>query len=332
MVDKTSVITFIAMGTVNTITLFNQVSDEVKVAVFQLVNELENKFTVNRAQSEVMSINDAAGKKPVAVSDDVFELIQRAVAAGLLPDSGFNPAIGNLTKLWKKCLTDRILPSPAQISSAMKAISPRNIKLNAEQKTVFLTQADMSIDLGAIAKGYIADQIATLLAEYHIYSGIIDLGGNIVVIGNSPKNPQGIWKVGIQKPFAKRGLYAGIVSVRNKSVVTSGNYEKYTEINGKQYHHIIDPRTGYPFEGPLDSVTIISDNSIEGEILSTLLYFHGLKQGLKLIQNAPHFFTSSYLGAVFISKDKKIYLSQNLINKFKLVCSDYELGENHRFC
>lgn len=314
-----SVITFIAMGTVNTVTLFGPANNDVKIAVFQLVKTLEDKFTVNRPHSEVMSVNDSAGVSPVRVSDEVFELIRRAVDAGLQPNSGFNPLIGSLTRLWKQSLSDGILPSRAQISVALNRINPHDVLFNDAQRTVFLTRTGMSMDLGAVAKGYIADRLQQLLARHRIYSGIIDLGGNVMTVGESPNHPQGQWRVGIQLPFAERGRYVGIVAVKNKSVVTSGNYEKYTEIDGKQYHHIIDPHTGYPFESRLDSITIISDDSTEGEILSTQLYFKGLEESLKFLENRPHF------SAVFITRDKKIYLSKNLLNSFKLVNSDYQL-------
>ncbi|WP_439290835.1 FAD:protein FMN transferase [Lonepinella koalarum] len=319
MVEK-SVMTFIAMGTVNTITVFTPIVDEIKVAVYQLVKNLEDKFTVNRPYSEVMSINQAAGLSPVQVSSDVFDLIQQATLASLAPNSGFNAVIGSLTRLWKTSFQQHHLPTEQNVAQSLKLINPHDIVLDAKKQTVFLSKAGMQFDLGAIAKGYIADRLVQLLAQYQIYAGIIDLGGNVIAFGEASHNTQGQWKVGIQQPFAKRGQYVGIVAVKNKSIVTSGNYEKYTEIQGKSYHHIIDPNTGYPFESQLDSVTIISDRSVEGEILSTQVYFKGLEDGLKFIEKIPHF------AAIFISKDQKVYVTSNLVSSFKLVSSDYELA------
>ncbi len=247
--------------------------------VFRLIKQYEDLLTVNRAHSQVMDINHAAGQHPVTVSRPVFDLIRCAKAASLLKDSAFNLAIGPLVKRWKIGFQGDSVPPADEIAALLRLTDPHEVLLDeAEQQPVFLTRAGMEIDLGAIAKGYIADRVRDYLRKEGAELGLINLGGNIQTLGTPPHQPQG-WGVGLKKPFAGDALI-GTMQVENLSVVTSGTYERYFEHNGRRYHHILDPRTGYPLDNELDSVTIISKDSIDGDIWTTLMYGMGVEKGL----------------------------------------------------
>ena len=267
------------MGTTVSLKLFVENLTAVS-AVFNAIEQLEAQLTVNRYHSEVMGINHAAGKQPVAVSKLVFDLISQAKAASLLPDSKFNLAIGPLVKLWKIGFNGRSIPEKDEIARRLTLTNPNHIDLNRTNQTVYLAKAGMEIDLGAIAKGYIADIIKLLLAQYNIFQAIINCGGNVLTIGYSPITADKQWHIGLKRPFAEANNLLGIIHVEDKSVVTSGIYERYFIFNDQLYHHILDPHTGYPLNNELHSVTIISDNSLTGDIYSTIFYGLGIRQGL----------------------------------------------------
>ncbi|PIT34803.1 FAD:protein FMN transferase [Snodgrassella alvi] len=306
------------MGTTVSLKLFVENLTAVS-AVFNAIEQLEAQLTVNRYHSEVMSINHAAGKQPVAVSKLVFDLISQAKAASLLPDSKFNLAIGPLVKLWKIGFNGRSIPEKDEIARRLTLTNPNHIDLNRTNQTVYLAKAGMEIDLGAIAKGYIADIIKLLLAQYNIFQAIINCGGNVLTIGYSPITANKQWHIGLKRPFAEANNLLGIIHVEDKSVVTSGIYERYFIFNDQLYHHILDPHTGYPLNNELHSVTIISDNSLTGDIYSTVFYGLGIRQGLSELKKKQN------IGVIFVTRDKKIIIQSNQHFTFELTADDYQL-------
>lgn len=306
------------MGTTVSLKLFVENLTAVS-AVFNAIEQLEAQLTVNRYHSEVMGINHAAGKQPVAVSKLVFDLISQAKAASLLPDSKFNLAIGPLVKLWKIGFNGRSIPEKDEIARRLTLTNPNHIDLNRTNQTVYLAKAGMEIDLGAIAKGYIADIIKLLLAQYNIFQAIINCGGNVLTIGYSPITADRQWHIGLKRPFAEANNLLGIIHVEDKSVVTSGIYERYFIFNDQLYHHILDPHTGYPLNNELHSVTIISDNSLTGDIYSTVFYGLGIRQGLSELKKKQN------IGVIFVTRDKKIIIQSNQHFTFELTADDYQL-------
>ncbi|MCO6513178.1 MAG: FAD:protein FMN transferase [Snodgrassella sp.] len=291
-------------------------------AVFNTIEALETRLTVNREHSEVMSINHAAGKHPVTVSKLVFDLIQQAKAASLLPYSRFNLAIGPIVKLWKIGFNGHSIPPADEITHRLSLTSPHLIELDQTNHSVYLAKAGMEIDLGAIAKGYIADITKLVLAQYNIHQAIINCGGNVLTIGSSPLTSSQEWHIGLKRPFAAANSLLGILHVQNKSVVTSGIYERYFIFNEQLYHHIIDPFTGYPLDNELQSVTIISDNSLTGDIYSTILFGFGVRHGLNELEKHKN------MGAIFVTKDQKIFIKSNQHFQFELLADDYELCQS----
>lgn len=285
--------------------------------VFRLIKQYEDLLTVNRAHSQVMDINHAAGQHPVIVSRPVFELIRCAKATSLLKDSAFNLAIGPLVKRWKIGFRGDSVPPADDIAALLAITRPEDVILDEAQSSVFLARAGMEIDLGAIAKGYIADRVRDNLHKEGTERGLINLGGNIQTLGS----PEGGWSVGLKKPFVS-GALIGAMTVENRSVVTSGTYERFFEQNGKRYHHILDPRTGYPLDNALDSVTIVSKESIDGDIWTTLMYGMGIEKGCAVLRSRPD------IEAIFVTKTKEVVISSMHHFRFTLLDNTYRVTDS----
>ena len=286
--------------------------------VFRLIAQQENLFTVNRVQSEVMAINHAAGERPVTVSPAVFNLIQVAHTVSTLPDSAFNFAIGPIVKRWKIGFQGNSVPAAADITALLPLTNPHQVVLDAAAQSVYLPQRGMEIDLGAIAKGYIADRVQQWLRQQGVTQALINLGGNVQTLGAPLHEPQG-WQIGLKKPFADDNALLGVIEVREKSVVTSGIYERYFEQQGRCWHHIFDPRTGYPLDNELLSVTVISDRSLDGDIYTTLLYGMGTEQGLNWLAS------QSDIDAIFVTRDRQIVCSSPRHYRFRPADTTWKL-------
>lgn len=282
--------------------------------VFRLIKRYEDLLTVNRAHSQVMDINHAAGKHAVAVSRPVFELIRCAKAASVVKDSAFNLAIGPLVKRWKIGFQGDSVPPADEIAALLNITRPEDVVLDEASSSVLLAKAGMEIDLGAIAKGYIADRVRDYLRNEGAELGLINLGGNVQTLGS----PDGGWSIGLKKPFAGDALI-GAITVENRSVVTSGTYERYFEQNGRRYHHILDPRTGYPLDNELDSVTLISKDSIDGDIWTTLMFGMGVEKGCAALRARPD------IEAIFVTKTKEVVLSSEHHFRFTLLDDGYRV-------
>lgn len=308
------------LGTIVSLTIYEANETAVK-AVFATIKILEDKLTVNRPQSEVMSINMAAGKHAVEVSRPVFDLIAQALQISLQPNCYFNCAIGALVKLWQIGFKGQQVPTDEQIKQHLLLTNPRDIELNTDNHSIFLKRKGMQIDLGAIAKGYIADVIKEVLVKHNIHQAIINLGGNVLTIGDSPLSDDKCWHVGLKKPFSDNQELIGIINVNNKSVVTSGIYERFFYQNNRLYHHILNPLTGYPLDNELESVTIISKSSLEGDIYSTILYGLGVSKGCEYLQR------HSNLAAIFLLKNKTIVLANTDNFYFQLLDKQYQVKQ-----
>ncbi|HCM5082388.1 TPA: FAD:protein FMN transferase [Klebsiella aerogenes] len=281
--------------------------------VFQLIKRYEDLLTVNRAQSQVMNINHAAGRHPVTVSRPVYQLIKCAKAASMVRDSAFNLAIGPLVKLWRIGFQGHSVPSAADIAARLPLTRPQDVILDDEKQSVWLAQAGMEIDLGAIAKGYIADRVRDYLGQQGIEQALINLGGNVHTLGE--------WAIGLKTPFAAAQELIGSIAVSGQSVVTSGTYERYFEQDGKRWHHILDPRSGYPLDNELDSVTVISADSLDGDIWTTLLYGLGVEKGCAALRQRDD------IEAIFVTKNRDVILSSPQRIRFQLLDSGYQITD-----
>lgn len=233
-------------------------------------------------------------------------------------------AIGPITDLWRIGFDDARKPTQKEIDEALNHVDYTKIQFNDDKQTVYLEEKGMALDLGAIAKGYIADEVADVLKEQGVTSAVIDLGGNVLVVGHSWLGENEDWNIGIQDPNSARGTILGAIKESDKTVVTSGIYERYLEVDGKRYHHIFDSRTGYPYENELASVTIITEKSIDGDGLSTVAFDKGVKEGLAYIESN----TPSGTDAIFVTKEDRVYVTKDIEGLFQLnEESGYTLGD-----
>ncbi|WP_027108785.1 FAD:protein FMN transferase [Lacticigenium naphthae] len=309
------------MGTVANIKVYNKDKEEVVAKAFERVKELDAKIDINNEQSEVSKINEQAGIEPVEVSEDIFQLIEKAYYYSEESDGGFDLTVGPITELWHIGYDDARLPDQKEIDAALELVDYELVELNEEEQTVFLPIEEMRLDLGAIAKGFITDEVVKVLGSNGVDTAIIDLGGNIFVMGNSPRGEEESWNVGIQDPFEARGEIIGILPVIDRSIVTSGVYERNLEVDGQLYHHLMNPQTGYPFDNDLAGVSIVTESSVEGDGLSTAIYAMGIEKGLEYINKQEK------TEAIFVTKDKKVEVSQGYADSFKLSNEDFSFIE-----
>lgn len=307
------------MGTVVTVKIYDKDKEEILDIAFERINELADKISSEEENSEISTINENAGIKSIEVSDDVYRLIEIAKEHSHLADGKFDFSVGPLTNLWHIGFPDARKPGQSEIDAILPLIDYQSVILDEKRQTIFLTEKGMALDLGAIAKGFITDEVVTVLEENNVTTAIIDLGGNIFVLGNHPSGEA--WTVGIQDPNATRGATIGKVKRSNESIVTSGIYERYLEVEGERYHHLLNPDTGYPFTNDLAGISIITNSSTDADALSTTAFSKGIEEGIYFIQE----FTEAE--AIFISHDKKVYTTKGLKGKFELTNEQYEMGE-----
>lgn len=308
------------LGTVVEITLYDHQDEKIIDKAFSRISEIESEMTINNAEtSEIIALNNAAGKSEVTLTPDTFYVVEKGKYYSELTKGKFDITVGPVVKQWNIGTDYAAVPDPAELAKAVSLVDYTKLVLNKDKLTARLEDEGMKVDLGAIAKGYSADEVARILKENGVQHAIINLGGNVMTIGGNPKGTP--WKIGIQDPFNPRGDFLGIVTVENKTVVTSGTYERYFEANGKKYHHILDTATGYPVENNLYSTSIITDKSIDGDGLSTTTLLLGLEDGMKLIESLDN------VEAIFVTGDKKVYVTSGLKDIFTITNSEFQLVE-----
>jgi thiamine biosynthesis lipoprotein len=268
----------------------------------------EEVFSANSDHSQLAMLKKEAGLSPQKVDGELYELIKTGKKYSLCENSFLNIAIGPLIKLWRIGFTGAHVPERESIENALELLKPENIQLDDEEKTVYLLKKGMEIDLGAIAKGYFADKVMELFKENGAVSAMVDMGGNVLVFGESPSEG-GDWKVGIQNPFLPRGNAAALVKIRDQSVVTSGIYERMLDKEGSKYHHIFNSKTGYPIESNVASLTVIADRSLDCDIYTTKLF------GLDAASIIHRVNRMKDMSAVVITVEGELACTDNLIGR-----------------
>lgn len=307
----------ILMGTTVTVSLYDSNDEAILDKVFNKVKELEATLSINENGTLVDEINEEAGIKPVKVDDDTYNIVKKGLEYAKLSNGLFDISIGPIVKLWNIGLPEARVPSQEEIDEKLPLVGYNDIEIDDVNKTIFLKRKGMMIDLGGIAKGYTADVISNILTDEGVKSAIIDLGGNVFTHGKKVTGDD--WKVGIQNPFTERGGIVGTITTSNKSVVTSGIYERYIEQDGIKYHHILNPFTGYPYDNEIAGITIVSDKSVDGDALSTSVFAMGVDKGMNFVN------TLDGIDAIFITKDYKVYITDGLKSIFTLTNSDFSL-------
>ena len=277
------------MGSVFQITLVDSDSisahQNINKAILE-IERIENLISEWRPQTQISQVNQNAGIKPVKVDKEVFELTKKAIWFSEISNGAFDISIVAMDKIWKFDGTMEKLPSKKAIRNSIVNVNYKNIVLDSINSTIFLSKKGMKIGFGSIGKGYAADKARKLLQESGIIAGIINAAGDIATWGTQINgNP---WRIGVNNPLETGETIEILEFSGNNAVTTSGNYEKYAEINDKRYSHIINPKTGYP-STELISVTIIGPNAEMCNGFSTSIMVLGLEKGIKLINKFPDY-------------------------------------------
>lgn len=264
------------------ISVYSNQSEKVLKGSFDLCEELENTFSRTKEGSELYKVNHRRDSS-VTLSDDLAKVVQEGIDFYEISDGDFDITIAPLLELWDFKNIDAVVPDQELIKDAVDKVDGSAIHLSGNVLT--FDREDTEIDLGALAKGYAADKLKEYLVEQGVESAMINLGGNVLAVGEKPDgNP---WKVGVQKPFAERGETSEVLEVKDRSVVSSGIYERYFEQDGILYHHILNPQTGYPVDTGFSQVTIISESSLLGDALSTVCLLAGPERAEEITGRFP---------------------------------------------
>lgn len=304
---------FFAMDTFMSITAYGeseQAAQDTAVQLEQRINALEPALSRTREDSDLYRLNHAGGAA-CEVSEDTYAAIEAAVQFAEWTGGAFDPTMAPLTDLWGINTDHAHVPAQAEIDAALTHVGYQNIELLGNNQVRLLNGAQL--DLGGIGKGFATDAAAAMLDGTR---GVLaTLGGNIGAYGENPNRDSGNWVVGIADPDDNAAFIA-TVEVRGLSVVTSGDYERYFEQDGKRYHHIFDPATGYPADSGLRSVTVIDESSTRADALTTALFVMGLEEGMA-------FCGQNDIAAVFVTADKQVHVT----DKVSTVCTFAFLGE-----
>jgi thiamine biosynthesis lipoprotein len=249
-------------------------------AAFARVAVLDGIMSDYRATSELLQLCQKSGGEPVKVSDDLYQVLEKAQEVARISDGAFDVTIGPIVKLWRLSRRTQILPDQQKLAEAMARVGFSHIKLDPQMRTVQLQRPGMSLDLGGIAKGYAADQVLLVLRQHGITSALVAAGGDIAVLG-APPSQRG-WKVGIQPLGGGKQPPSRFLFLKDAAVSTSGDLQQFVVIDGKRYSHIVDPRTGLGLVGRV-SVSVVAPNGTLSDPLATAVCVLGRDKGLALI-------------------------------------------------
>lgn len=295
---------FPAFGTANSITLYGSVGPEIAEQVKKRVLGMHRRFSFFEPGSDIFRINEQAGMEPASVHQDTFFVLSHALAFGRETEGAFDITSGAAGQLWREAIRSAQIPSKVDIAGCCSLRGMADLVLDETARTAFLRKNGQKIDLGGIAKGYAADEAVKILKKNKVQNALVNFGGTVVAVGR-------IREIGIQNPFQKNGQSMAGIMVENRAVVTSGTYERGFFFGGRRYHHIIDPRTGWPADAGLLSVTLIGPSAMELDALATGICVLGEERSLPLLEKYG-------IEAVFISDGGKIKITRGLQGKFFL--------------
>lgn len=286
------------LDTVVRITIYDKEDHQLLAGCFDKIAEYEKIFSRTDPESELWAVNHRGTASSVEVSEPMRELTEKGLAYCELSGGAFDIAIAPLTELWNFKASDKSVPPKVEIEAAKAKCDYKTVSLSGNR--IEFASPDAMLDFGALAKGYIADKVKAYLVENGVKSAVINLGGNVLCVGE--KSGGEAFHIGVRKPFSDDTVRT--VAAKDLSIVTSGVYERYFEENGVLYHHILNPATGYPYNNGLSAVTVLSESSLDGDGYSTLLFSLGLEEGMKLVDSADG------IEAFFITEDGKVHYSE----------------------
>ncbi len=309
------------LGTLGGINVYSNTKRQGKKAIslaYERIEEIENLMSTSIKESDIYNINKNAGIKATKVKPSTMTVISKGLKYHDITKKTFNIGLGSLIELWGIGKDSPRVPATWEITEAKKHIHLNNLEISEKDNTVFVKDSEMSLDLGGIAKGYAVDEAVRILKENGIKSGIVNLGGDIFAFGT--KNDSTPWKVGISNPeIGEDGNAIIRILVTDKSVVTSGNYERFFIEDGVKYHHIIDFNTGMPADNGVVSVTVISDECMNADIISTAVFILGVEEGLQLIESQPN------IEGLIITDSREIYVSSGLKNEPEILDNNFKI-------
>lgn len=292
------------LDTFVSITAYSPTDPQILRDCLALCDHYERLFSRTRTDSALYQLNN---KTLTRIPEELGALIQTGLEYCRLSNGAFDLSIGAVSSLWDFSADEPKLPSKEALANALSNVNYQNIRLSRDDAgwNLELPQG-AALDLGAIAKGYIADKMKEFLLEKGVERAVINLGGNVLCVGEKEKGIPFV--IGVRKPFGADNETLALLSVSDQSVVSSGTYERNFTLNGRFYHHILNPATGYPYDNGLSGVTVISSTSVEGDCLSTVCFALGLEKGMALINSLEN------TEAIFVTTDGKSHYSDGCRN------------------
>lgn len=294
-----------AMDTYMTVTAYGENAEEVVDQSLAEIERLDQLLTATADTGEVYNVNQNGGGN---LSEDSMYLMERSLELYQDTEGAFNVTIFPVMEAWGFVSDEFAVPSTEELQKKLALVNIDDLKINWEDSSVDFLEKGMAIDFGGIAKGYTSTKIADIFRNAGVENGLINLGGNVHVVGTKTDGTK--WRVGVQSPGDEEA-YIGVLSVADCAVITSGGYERYFEEEGITYHHIIDPSTGYPANNGLISVTIVSKDGTLADGLSTSLYIMGLDRAKEFWQNH-----SDEFDAILLTEDEKLFVTEGLVDDF----------------
>ena len=274
------------------------------IAAGDEIRRVETLMTTWRPDSELSRVNAAAGKEPVAVSPETFDVVAAGIHTSEISEGTFDITFESLHGLWK---FDQDLdphpPTAADVKAKLHLVGYKHVHLDAEKHTIFLDQAGTKISLGGIAKGYAVDKAAEVLEKAGLTAFYAQAGGDLYTRGKKPDGTE--WSAGVHDPRGREGTYFAMLRVSDHAFSTAGDYERSYIVDGKRYHHIIDPRTGYPATASR-SVTIWAPTALVADEIDDAVFILGPEKGLALVESLPG------VGAVIVDAKNKVWISKRL--------------------
>ena len=304
---------FYAMNTAMNITAYGANAQDAITKSISYINALEADISRTRETSDIYAVNHAEGKT-VTVSEQTADVLRNALELAQETEGYFDPTIAPLSDLWGIGTEDAAVPMQEEIDAVLPLVDDTRVKLDGTEVTI---PADMQIDLGGIGKGYAADHVAEILRDADVEHATISLGGNVYAVGSKDKGLP--WTVGITNPDEPGSWFAAL-KVSDTSIVTSGDYERYFEQDGKRYCHIFDPKTGYPAETDLRSVTVVSADSTSADAYTTALFVMGLDRAMEYCETHD-------IEAIFVCGDHTVYVTDGLKDSFSMSGTEYTYEE-----
>jgi len=312
------------MDTIIHLTAYGPNASKAIEAAFNRVDEIEKIASSSISTSDVNKINEAAGKEYVQVHPEIIKIIKTSVEYSKISNGAFDITVSPLIKLWGIGTNDERIPTDSEIKERVALVGYNNISINDADNSVKLMKAGMSIDLGGVAKGFTADEIIKVFKKYDVNSAIINLGGSsIYTLGEKPDKT--LWSIAIQNPRKEKNEgNIGTVNLSQDALSTSGDYQRFFIKEGKRYHHILDPATGYPAEAGVMSDMVLVDSNIAdcnmiADILTKITFVSGVDKGFKIIDSLEG------ISCFALTTDFKIYKSSRWHTKIEGLSTEFTM-------